>query len=43
MRAEVHENMYAANEPNASMKYTYSAPDDGFIVPSSAYAKAPEI
>lgn len=43
IRAEVQENMYAANDPKASIKYTYSAPEDGFIVPSSAYASAPEI
>lgn len=35
------ENKNAGGAPNASMKYAYSAPDEVFIVPSSAYANAP--
>ena len=34
-------NVYAGNAPNATMKYEYSAPDDGIIVPNSAYESAP--
>lgn len=37
-----HENRNAGGAPNASMKYAYSAPDDVFIVPNSAYDKAPK-
>lgn len=39
---ETHENRNAGAAPNASMKYAHSAPDDVFIVPSSAYASAPD-
>ena len=35
-------NVYAGNAPNATMKYEYSAPEDGIIVPNSAYERAPE-
>ena len=36
-------NVYAGNAPNATIKYEYSAPEDGIIVPNSAYERAPEI
>ena len=36
-------NMYAEKGPNATMKYEYSAPEEGIMVPSSAQASAPEI
>lgn len=39
---ETHENRNAGAAPNASIKYAHSAPEDVFIVPSSAYASAPE-
>ena len=29
-------NMYAEKGPNATMKYEYSAPEEGIMVPSSA-------
>ena len=35
-------NVYAGNAPNATIKYEYSAPEDGIIVPNSAYARAPK-
>lgn len=38
---DTHENRNAGGAPNASIKYAHSAPDDVFIVPSSAYARAP--
>ena len=38
-----HENRNAGGPPNASIKYAYSAPEDVFIVPSSAYARAPVV
>lgn len=38
---DTHENKNAGGAPNASIKYAHSAPDDVFIVPSSAYARAP--
>lgn len=40
-RVLAQENRNAGGAPNASMKYAYSAPDDVFIVPNSAYARAP--
>lgn len=40
-RVETQEKRNAGAGPNASMKYAHSAPDDVFIVPSSAYANAP--
>ena len=33
--------VYAGNAPNATMKQEYSAPEEGIIVPNSAYARAP--
>lgn len=33
---ETHEKRKAGGAPKASIKYAYSAPDDVFIVPSSA-------
>lgn len=39
---DTHENKNAGAGPNASIKYAHSAPDDVFIVPNSAYARAPE-
>lgn len=38
---ETHENKKAGAAPNASMKYAHSAPEEVFIVPNSAYARAP--
>lgn len=38
---DTHENRNAGAAPNASIKYAHSAPEDVFIVPSSAYASAP--
>ena len=38
---DTHENKNAGAGPNASIKYAHSAPDDVFIVPNSAYARAP--
>lgn len=38
---ETQENRNAGGAPNASMKYAHSAPEDVFMVPSSAYANAP--
>lgn len=38
---DTQEKRNAGGAPNASMKYAHSAPDDVFIVPSSAYASAP--
>jgi hypothetical protein len=35
-------NINAGADPNASIKYAHSAPDDVFIVPNSAYARAPD-
>ena len=35
--------MYAEKGPNSTMKYEYSAPEVGIMVPSLAYARAPEI
>lgn len=42
-RVLAHENRKAGGAPKASMKYAYSAPDDVFMVPNSAYANAPKI
>lgn len=39
---DTHEKRNAGGAPNASIKYAHSAPDDVFMVPSSAYARAPE-
>lgn len=39
---ETHENRNAGGAPNASIKYAHSAPDDVFMVPNSAYARAPK-
>jgi hypothetical protein len=41
INVDIQENRNAGIGPNASIKYAYSAPELGFIVPSSAYAKAP--
>lgn len=38
---DTHENKKAGAAPNASIKYAHSAPDEVFIVPNSAYARAP--
>lgn len=38
---DTQENRNAGAAPNASMKYAHSAPEDVFIVPNSAYARAP--
>ena len=35
-------NVYAGKAPNATIKYEYSAPEDGIIVPNSAYERAPK-
>lgn len=40
-RVLAHEKRNAGGAPNASIKYAYSAPDDVFMVPNSAYANAP--
>lgn len=38
---DTHEKRNAGAAPNASIKYAHSAPEDVFIVPNSAYARAP--
>ena len=35
-------NVYAGKAPNATIKYEYSAPEDGIMVPNSAYERAPK-
>lgn len=40
-KVDTHENKNAGAGPKASIKYAHSAPDDVFIVPNSAYARAP--
>lgn len=42
-KVDTHENRKAGAGPNASIKYAHSAPDDVFIVPNSAYARAPKM
>lgn len=38
---ETQEKRNAGAAPNASIKYAHSAPEDVFMVPNSAYARAP--
>lgn len=40
-KVDTQENRNAGAAPNASIKYAHSAPEDVFIVPNSAYARAP--